>query len=411
MKTKIIILNFFLFFISTSASLISISLALEIIQPNRQTKISMIERKRSIDVDYPAKITSAGNGFFPFYYPGETREHFLGSKYYPIGTLPYTQTFFCNEGYGLISFKSDRFGLRNNDENWDEIRKKGATFFIGDSFTQGACVDKQFVLTELFSNLLNANALNLGTGSNSPYEYISLLKNVVKPIISSHLGKEFSTILVFHENDSVRLNETLVRHLSTSQPIAEVNPNGFINVSNEYLSILNKTISKHYPTNKREIVEKLKSKLEKLKSSRENNTKFKGSFAYRVLTLYPLRSRINHPLKSRIKKLINGEKFPLSSNPSIKAIRELQDICNSETSCTPYVAYIPNSNYWALNDANNEYKLLLQKTSKSLSIEFLDSSSVLNPNEKSNYAPFGDHLSQEGYRKLASFITSKVNQK
>tara|TARA_Y100000589_G_scaffold274038_1_gene267667 strand:+ start:297 stop:1493 length:1197 start_codon:yes stop_codon:yes gene_type:complete len=398
MRTKTLILNFVLVFVSTSAALLSICLVLELILPNRQLKIATIERKRSLEVDYPAKIKSAANRFFPLFYPYHTRKHFLGSRYYPIGTLPHTQSFYCNEGYGLISFKSDRFGLRNNDEDWDEIRNKGATFFVGDSFTQGACVDTEFVVTEIFSNALNANALNLGTGSNGPYEYIALLKNVVKPIISSHLGKEISTILVFYDNDNVRFNETLDRHLSTSQPIVEVNPNGFINVSKEYLSILNETITRHYPTNSRDI-------LEELKSNQQSPTKFKGSFAYRVLTLYQLRLRF--------KKIINTEKPLLSTNPnpSIKAISELHSICNSETLCTPYVAYIPNSTYWRPNDASNEYKLLLEKTSRKLSIKFLDSSSIINQNEKSNYAPIGPHLSQEGYKKLANFIASQVNQK
>ena len=395
MGKKTPFLNCFLVFLSTSASLLSISLVLELILPS-QSKIAMIERKKRIEVDYPAKIKSATNGFFPLYFPKQTIKHFLGSRYYPVGTLPHTQSFYCNEGYGLISFKSDRFGLRNNDKDWDEIRNKGATFFIGDSFTQGACVHNEFVLTNLFSNILNRNALNLGSGDNSPYEYTALLKNVVKPIISSHLGKEYSTILVFYDNDSVSFDETIDRHLSTSEPIAEVNPNGFINVSNEYLSILDETITKNYPKNSKDIVEKLKSTL-------ESNTKFKGSYTYRVLTL--------HPLRKRIKKLINNEKSPLSTTPSIKAINELHAICNSKTSCTPYVAYIPNSNYWRPNDASNEYKFLLKETSRILSIEFLDSSSVINPDEKSNYAPFGPHLSQEGYRKLAGFIASKVNQK
>tara|TARA_B100000212_G_C27332269_1_gene515203 strand:+ start:249 stop:1304 length:1056 start_codon:yes stop_codon:yes gene_type:complete len=351
----------------------------------------MILRKKRLEIDYPLKIKSATNGFFPLYYPLKTREHFLRSRYYPAGTLAHTQTFYCNEGYGLISFKSDRFGLRNDEEDWDEIRNKGATFFIGDSFTQGACVEKEFVVTELFSNLLNENALNLGSAGNGPYEYVALLKNVVKPIISSNLGKETSTILLFYNNDNVRLEETLDQHLSSSQPIAEVNLNGFINVSKEYLSTLNETITKHYPTNSRDI-------LDELKSNRERST------AYRVLTLYPLRSII--------KKQRNTKKSSLSTNPSIKAISELHSICNPKTLCTPYVVYIPNSNYWdPTNEAGNEYKLLLEKTSNSLSIEFLDSSSSINPNEKSNYAPIGPHLSKEGYRKLANFIASKVNQK
>ena len=417
MKTKTLILNYFLVFISTSASLLFISLVLEILpSTSSRSTIAMTSEKR-----LEAKIKSASKGFIPLYYPDHTRKHFLGSSYYPVGTLPYTKTFYCNEGYGLISYKSDRFGLRNNDEDWNEIRNKGATFFIGDSFTQGACIEKEFVITELFSNLLNANALNLGTNGNGPYEYIALLKNVVKPIISSHLGKEFSIILLFYDNDSeMGFNETIDRHLSTSRPITEVNQNGSINVSNEYLSILNKTIKRHYPTNSLEIVEKLNSKVEKLNSDREPFTKLKNSFAYQVFTLVPLRSRLKKLInteKSTLrtnpgnKKLINSETFPLNTNPSIKAISELNAICNSETSCTPYVAYIPNSNYWRPNDTSNEYKLLLEETSKSLSIEFLDSSSAINPHKKSNYAPFGPHLSRAGYRKLASFIASKVNHK
>ena len=396
MKKKVLIVNFILVFLSTIASLLSISLVLELVLPTRQTKIKRIKQKRSLEVDYPAKIQSAANGFFPLYYPHITRKDFLSTRYYPVGTLPHTKTFYCNEGYGLITFKSDRFGLRNNDEDWDEIRNKGATFFIGDSFTQGACIDKEFVVTELFSNLLNANALNLGSGGNGPYDYIALLKNVVKPIISSFEGKEFSIILLFYDNDSVRFNETLDLHISNSQPIAEVNPNGFIDVSSEYLSILNKTITRNYPTNSRDIVEKLKA-------TRGRNTKFKGSFGYRVLSL--------HQLRSIIKRLTNTGKIPLTTIPSIKAISELNAICNSEILCTPYVAYIPNSNYWRPSSNSNEYKLVLEETSRSFSIKFLDSSSAIDSNEKSNYAPVGPHLSKAGYRKLASFIASKVNQK
>ena len=391
MKTKTFILNSFLVLVSISVPLLGISLVLELIPTNRPSKILMIERKRSREVDNPEMIKSAANGFSPLYYPTDTKKHFIGSRYYPVGTLPNTKTYYCNEGYGLISYKSDRFGLRNNDGDWDKIRNKGATFFIGDSFTHGACVDTKFVVTELFSNLLNANALNLGTGGNGPYEYISLLKNVVKPIISSHLEKDFSIILLFYDNDSVGFNNTLDQHLSTSQPIAEVNPNGFINVSDEYLSILNEIITRNYPTISRDILKKIKI------------NRFKSTLGYRVLSLRRLRLRI--------KKLRNSEKSSLSTNPSIKAISVLHAICNSETSCKPYVVYIPNSNYWRPNDASNEYKLILEEISRSFSIKFLDSSSAINPNEKSNYAPIGPHLSKAGYRKLASFIASKVNQK
>ena len=169
MKTKGLVLNFILVFLSTSASLLSISLVLVLIPllPTKQNKIKMIERKRTLEFDYPAKIISAADGYIPPYYPKKTRYDFLGSRYYPIGTLPNTKTFYCNEGYGLITFKSDRFGLRIMTRIGMKSNK-GTTFFIGDSFTQGACIGTEFVVTELFADLLNANALNLGSEAMDP---------------------------------------------------------------------------------------------------------------------------------------------------------------------------------------------------------------------------------------------------
>ena len=233
------------------------------------------------------------------------------------------------------------------------------------------------------------------------HEYRALLKNVVNPIISSsRLAKKFSTILVFYDNDNVGFNKTLESHLNTSRPIAEVDPSGFINVSNEYVSTLNKTLETHYPTKTQGIIEELK--FQQTQVTQALKPRFKGGFTYRVLSLYSFRSRV--------KELMNAKKFPLRFSPSIQAIRELNSICNPGTSCTPYVVYIPNSNYWRPNNQSNAYKLLLEETSRSLSIDFLDSSSVINPNDKSNYAPIGPHLSQVGNTKLASFIVSKIDQ-
>ena len=121
-----------------------------------------------------------------------------------------------------------------------------------------------------------------------------------------------------------------------------------------------------------------------------------GSFVHNVFTL--------HPLKVRLIQLLNSNKL----DPSIRAIKELGATCNSSTSCTPYVVYVPNSNYWRPNVASNDYKSLLQKSSRDFSINFLDSSSIINPQDKNNYGPMGPHLSKLGYKKLADFVASKV---
>ena len=61
-------------------------------------------------------------------------------RFLPIGSLPLTNHYFCDEGYGLITYKSDRFGLRNDEVKWVNIQKQENIFLIGDSFTHGACV-------------------------------------------------------------------------------------------------------------------------------------------------------------------------------------------------------------------------------------------------------------------------------
>jgi len=394
MQIRELFLNCLLLFISASASLLGTSLFLEIIQISAtKTQIKEIEQTRELEVDYPAKIKSVNNGFIPVYYPNRTSQYFRDSKYYPVGTLPHAPTYYCNEGYGLVTYKSDRFGLRNNDKKWDAIQNKGATFFVGDSFTHGACVNNEFVFTELFSSELDHNTLNLGTGGNGPYEYLALLRNVVKPIISSIKGKEFLVVLVFYSNDNVEFDKTINSHLSNAQPVAGVAPNGSTHVSEEYLSILGETIEKNYSTNSKDILEKLKSNHNKKKG------KSYGSFVHNVLTL--------HPLKVRLIQLLNSNK----PDPSISAIKELGATCNSSTSCTPYVVYIPNSDYWRPNNASNAYKSLLEKSSTDLSINFLDSSSVINPQDKKNYGPIGPHLSKLGNKKVADFVASKVKQR
>ena len=34
-------------------------------------------------------------------------------RFYPLGGKPNSKTYFCNEGYGLVKYQSDRFGFRN----------------------------------------------------------------------------------------------------------------------------------------------------------------------------------------------------------------------------------------------------------------------------------------------------------
>lgn len=58
----------------------------------------------------------------------------------PINSKPYAKNYYCNEGYGLIKYTSDRFGFRNNDDIWKIDKKKNKILLVGDSFAHGACL-------------------------------------------------------------------------------------------------------------------------------------------------------------------------------------------------------------------------------------------------------------------------------
>ena len=112
------------------------------------------------------------NGYLPLVFPdysSSDEEYIALSNAYnifPLGALPNTNTYFCNEGYGLITYLSDRFGFRNVDNKWDNIGRNNSMLLIGDSFAHGACVSDTDVISARLNDLGVAN-LNLSISSNS----------------------------------------------------------------------------------------------------------------------------------------------------------------------------------------------------------------------------------------------------
>ena len=83
-----------------------------------------IETKRIISEDIPQKINALKEGYIPTIFPASLWVNDENPVVYPVGSLPNTKTYLCNEGYGLIRYESDRFGLRNKDQKWEIANKK-----------------------------------------------------------------------------------------------------------------------------------------------------------------------------------------------------------------------------------------------------------------------------------------------
>ena len=74
-----------------------------------------------------------------------------------------------------MTYKSDRYGFRNNDKIWD---KNPDTILIGDSFTHGA----QVLDHDTIAGILNKNnniTLNLGFGGAGPLSQYAILKEYI----------------------------------------------------------------------------------------------------------------------------------------------------------------------------------------------------------------------------------------
>ena len=115
----------------------------------------------------------------PTFFPSQNRKPIV----YPIGSLPNENSYLCDEGYGLIKYRTDRFGLRNQDKKWNNTLSKNNIFLIGDSFVHGDCVKNNKTMAEKIEELTNTNTINLGMGGNGPYEYMAIMKSIVDPIL------------------------------------------------------------------------------------------------------------------------------------------------------------------------------------------------------------------------------------
>tara|TARA_Y100001968_G_scaffold195755_1_gene179585 strand:+ start:108 stop:611 length:504 start_codon:yes stop_codon:yes gene_type:complete len=121
---------------------------------------------------------------------------------------------------------------------------------------------------------------------------------------------------------------------------------------------------------------------------------------FEMVTLLPARTKIEGIFTN-----FSSHASP-SETPSEKSIAMLANICQDP--CKPFVTYIPNSTFWANYPKNKNYKQELVDMSQKMGITFIDGEEVIDKNNRDDYAPKGGHLSKEGYKKMADFISHKI---
>ena len=108
-------------------------------------------------------------------YPRENINYFNKNfqNFFPLTGVSNTDTIYCNENGYMSIDKTDRYGFNNPDEVW---KKEHIDFLIiGDSYAQGACVNRPNDIASNLRNISKRNVINLGYGSNGPLiEYATL---------------------------------------------------------------------------------------------------------------------------------------------------------------------------------------------------------------------------------------------
>ena len=103
------------------------------------------------------------------------RSYFLRSNsIVPLSGLPNAMTIACHENGYYNIYQSDRYGFNNPDTEWDG--KEIEYLLIGDSFTQGACVNRPYDITSVLRKLSNKSAINLGISSSGSLTQFASLR-------------------------------------------------------------------------------------------------------------------------------------------------------------------------------------------------------------------------------------------
>ena len=392
MKIRILLINLCLLSASVYLPLFSysffvISSSKNFQENNQVSKYKTILQKQ-ISSQADQKIKAVKNGFMPLYFPVALRDYVNETGIYPIGSLPLTNTYLCDEGYGLIRYKTDRFGLRNKDSLWGNLFLNSNIFIIGDSIANSSCVGEEFTITSNLKSSTGLKSINLGVNGNSPFEYMAVTKTIIKPIME-YSDKKNIVILFLNLTDNDFANDGLKRYIKNLKPI--VNKSGFgLESTKKYNKGIKALITKNYATSENKIISEIKKNAKN--SQFTNNKHWKQGFLYETLTLYPLRLKLK----------------TFSNTPSMDSINFLSEVCQGL--CKPVVVYVPMSDYWnpEVKGIANKYKNHLKKESSASGIKFIDAEEVIDTTNLSDFAPKGPHLSIKGYKKVSDLITRKL---
>jgi len=175
---------------------------------NKINVLEFIEKETYYENIYLKKNKNGVLSMSPSFY---LNQNYLTSNVidlFPLSSISLRNTLYCNENEYWSEFKSDRFGFANDDEKYEKPIKVA---LIGDSFVEGACVNKNETIAANFDKYF-ANTISFGKQGTGPLIQYAIFKEYVKVI------KPKIILWFYYKNDLENLhnelkNETLSKYL------------------------------------------------------------------------------------------------------------------------------------------------------------------------------------------------------
>ena len=304
----------------------------------------------------------------------------------PLSGVSHTQTIHCNENGYYSVYKSDRYGFKNPDYEWDN--KEIEYLLIGDSYTQGSCVDIPNDIGSVLRTLTGKSVLNLGRGGAGTLIEYAILREYMPKNVKN-------IILFFYENDI----QNLYRELEDSTLKKYLNDKNF----------------KQNLIDKQDLIDKkIRSKIENEKKvfiSREidhDKPKIDIKKIIKFAKLDTTRSQINKFLP---KKNRPDEYLPRPQKDFEKILNLINEI-SYKKNINFYFVYLPGYSMVKFKTHKNNF-LEIKKIVNKLNIPFIDINNDVFKKEKNplKLFPFEGsfgHYTVEGYKKVAEAVLKSI---
>ena len=344
-----------------------------------QNKIAEILKKNSLIYDKRTMLQvvlderSKGKEVYPYVVPREFLSKTNKEKLV-LAPMPNSTYISCNEYGEWKKINTDNLGFNNkkNFINFDIL-------LMGDSFSEGSCVESNYEPANLLTNKHSIKTYNIGVSGNGPLTSLAIAHEIKNQL-------QFNRIVWFiYDNDFYDL----------SLEIQSKNLKKYLD--KDYLS--NDYFSK---------VKKISSFQKKFINTNIDSLDKKYSLKEDLLELRPLIFKINTLI---LNKKLNIDDFYIKKKELFEKIffKLLILYPNKDI----YVVYLPETSCFNLrgNDCKKRFEIL---NSSSEHINFLNFYKYIKENKK-NYKSFyalqqeGAHFSPNGYKELINFIINKIN--